>query len=152
MGSRVQKSRKEGTHEQILVRNASLVELCLDIGKHRARKDNVKLFPTVNKVKQKYNSLRQACQLANISWTKFHRHTCVKSEKTQKKDYKQKLSQEQIESIRQHYMSDDISFSLPDKKIPWQKIHAIQFLKKCINVQFVQQYNKENLSCYVSQV
>ena len=43
------------------IRNASLSELCLDIGKHRARKDDVKLLQSVNKVKQKYNSLRQAC-------------------------------------------------------------------------------------------
>ena len=63
------------------VRNASLAELCLDIGKHRARKDDVKLLQTVNKVKQKYNSVRQACQLADISWTKFHRHTYIKTEK-----------------------------------------------------------------------
>ena len=42
------------------IKNASLAELCLDIGKHRARKDNAKLLQTVNKVKQKYSSLRQA--------------------------------------------------------------------------------------------
>ena len=33
-------------------RNASLAELMLDIGKYRAHKDNVKLLPSVNKVKQ----------------------------------------------------------------------------------------------------
>ena len=30
------------------------------MGKHKARKDDVKLLQTVNQVKQKYNSLRQA--------------------------------------------------------------------------------------------
>ena len=58
--SRVQKSRKEGTHEQILDKKCQFSGT-LDIGKHRARKDNVKLFQTVNQVKQKYNSLRQDC-------------------------------------------------------------------------------------------
>ena len=96
------------------IRNASLAARSLDIDKHRARKDDVKLLQTVNKVKQKYNSLRQACLLADISWTKFH--TYIKAEKKQKKDYICKLSQDQIESIRQHYEADDISFPLPDKK------------------------------------
>ena len=56
-------------------RNSTLAQLMLDMGKHKARKDDVKLLQTVNQVKQKYNSLRQACRLAEISWTKFHRHT-----------------------------------------------------------------------------
>ena len=59
--------------------NVHLVELMLEIGKHKGRKDDVKLLQCVNKVKQKYNSLRQACRLTDISWTKFHRHTYVNS-------------------------------------------------------------------------
>ena len=47
-------------------RNASLAELMLDIGKYRAHKDNVKLYQSVNKVKQRYNSLRQACRLTDL--------------------------------------------------------------------------------------
>ena len=53
-------------------RNSTLAQLMLDMGKHKARKDDVKLLQTVNQVKQKYNSLRQACRLAEILWTKFH--------------------------------------------------------------------------------
>ena len=98
-------------------RNASLAELMLDIGKYRAHKDNVKLLQSVNKLKQKYNSLRQACRLADISWTKFHRHTYIPSEKRIKKEYTCKLTQDQIESIQQHFESDDINFPLPDKKL-----------------------------------
>ena len=79
-----------------------------DIGEHRACKDNLKLLQTVNKVKQKYKSLRQACQLVDISWTKFHRHTYIKSEK---KQYTCKLSQDQIKSFKQCYESDDIKLS-----------------------------------------
>ena len=61
----------------------------------------MKLLQMINKVKQKYSSLRQACRIADISWTKFHRHIHVKSEKKQQKDYICKLSQDQIESIMQ---------------------------------------------------
>ena len=34
-----------------------------------------------------------------------------------KKDYIHKLSKDQIESIKQHYEADDISFPVPDKKL-----------------------------------
>ena len=105
-------------------RNASLAELMLDIGKYRAHKYNVKLLQSVNKVKQKYNSLRQACRLTDISWTKSHRHTYIPSEKRKKKEYTHKLTQDQIESIQQHYESDYISFPVPDKKL-----HGKQFLR-----------------------
>ena len=57
-----------------------LAKLLLDMGKHRARKDNRKLLNTVNTVKKKYNSLRQACCLTDISWGKFHRHTYINSQ------------------------------------------------------------------------
>ena len=51
-----------------------LAKLLLDMGKHRVRKDNRKLLDTANTVKKKYNSLRQACHLADTFWSKFHRH------------------------------------------------------------------------------
>ena len=42
-------------------RNVNLVE----IGKHKGHKDDIKLLQCVNKLKQKYNSLRQASHLAD---------------------------------------------------------------------------------------
>ena len=98
-------------------KNIHLAALMLEIGKHKGRKDDVKLLQCVNKVKQKYNSLRQACHLADISWTKFHHHTYVKSTSAScKKGYIRKLSEEQIHLIEAHYQSENISFPLPDKK------------------------------------
>ena len=58
--------------------DTNLAKLMLDIGKSKAKKSDSKLLSAVNKVKQKYNSLCQACRLADISWTTFHRHTYVK--------------------------------------------------------------------------
>ena len=46
--------------------DTTLAKFMLDIGKYRGRKDNKKLLSTVNRVKTKYNSLRQACRLADI--------------------------------------------------------------------------------------
>ena len=100
----------------------------LDIGKHRARKDNEKLLQSVNKVKQKYNSLQQACRLTDISWTTFHQHTYIKSQHKKSKNYVRKLTKAEIESIQQHYQSDEVSFPLPDKKY-----HGKMFLRFNLN-------------------
>ena len=80
----------------------SLAKLMLDIGKYIGRKDYKKLLVTVNKVKTKYNSL--------------NRHTDVKSDVHWKIVCTRKLSSSQIWDIQDHYISDDISFPLPDKK------------------------------------
>ena len=81
----------------------------LDIGKQKGRKNQEKLVQCVNKLKQKYVSLRQASCLANMSWTKFHHQTYVKSKcKSHKKAYIHKLSDEQIKSIKDHYQSDNM--------------------------------------------
>ena len=91
--------------------------MMLEMDKHKGRKDDMKLLQCVNKLKQKYNSLRQACCLTDISWTKFHWQTYIKSKSsTHKKDYVHKLSAEEITAIEDHYKSDNISFPLPDKK------------------------------------
>ena len=42
-------------------RNADLADIMLEIRKHKGSKDDIKLLQCVNKLKQKYNSLRQAC-------------------------------------------------------------------------------------------
>ena len=110
--------------------NVHLAELMLEIGKHKGRKDDVKLLQCVNKVKQKYNSLRQACHLTDISWTKFHHHTHVNSTSaSRKKQYIHKLSKEQIHSIEAHYQSENISFPLPDKKYKGKRF--MRYSLKC---------------------
>ena len=96
-------------------RNVNLAEIMLDIGKHKGCKDDTKLLQCVNKLKQKYNSFRQACHLADISWTKFHHLTYVKLKSRGKKDYIHKLSKDDIASIQEHYVSDRTSCPLPDK-------------------------------------
>ena len=99
-------------------RNNELGEMFLEIGKSRARKNETKLSLIVNKLKSKYNSLRQACHLGEISWTKFHRHIYINKNKKaiKKQEYKKKLSKHDIESIQNHYTSEEVSFPMPDKK------------------------------------
>ena len=97
-------------------RNADLAEIMLEIRKHKGSKDDIKLLQCVNKLKQKYNSLRQACCLAEISWMKFHHLTSVKLKLRSKKDYICKLLKDDIASIQEYYVSNPISFPLPDIK------------------------------------
>ena len=67
----------------------NLAKLMLDIGKSKAKKSDHKLLSEVNKVKQKYNSLEQACR------TTFHQNTYIKNAK-RKLGYSHKLSEEQV--------------------------------------------------------
>ena len=97
-------------------KDTHLPKLMFNIGKQKTHKDKVKLLHSVNKVKQKYNSLCQACRLTDISWTTFHRHTYMKSQSSKPKHYIHKLSESEMESIQQHYQSDEVSFPFPDKK------------------------------------
>ena len=76
--------------------DTNLAKLMLDIGKSKAKKDDHKLLSAVNKVKQKYNSLRQACKVADISWTTFHQNTYIRRNAKRKLGYSHKLSQEQV--------------------------------------------------------
>ena len=96
--------------------STSPAKLMLDLGKYRGRKNKKKLSSTVNEVKNKCNSLRQACRLSDISWSKFHRFTYIKLELHKKLQYTRKLSAAQIAEIQAHYTSDEVSFPLPDKK------------------------------------
>ena len=108
----------------------SLASLMLDLGKHKGRKDDKKLLSTVNTIKKKYNSLRQACRLADISWTKLHRHTYVKSDMQRKIKYNHKLTSSQIQDIQAHYNSDEISFPPLDKNFA-NKMFLRTSITKC---------------------
>ena len=111
-------------------KDTHLADLMLNIGKHEVRKINVKLLQSVNEVKQKYNSLCQACRLADISWSTFHRHTYIKSQPKTKMNYIHKLPKAEIDSMQKHYQSDEVLFPLPDKKY-YGKRFLIFNLKKC---------------------
>ena len=107
----------------------SLAKLMLDMGKYKSQKDDKKLSATVNMIKKKYNTLRQACQLTDISWTHFHRHTYVKSKPHRKLEYTRRLTSSNIQDIKNHFNCDDISFFLPDKKYANKRFMRTSILK-----------------------
>ena len=114
--------------------DGSLGALLIEMGKNKATKDSKKLSASVNKIKQEYDSLRQASRVANIPWTKFHRSTFVQKKIESKGKFTCKLSSKEVSDIQSHFESDDISFPLPDKK----------FEGKC----FMRQSVKKSLQMY----
>ena len=68
-------------------------------------------------MKGQFTSLRKACQKANCSWTKFYHFTqLAKPKKSSKCKFVTKLSTQEIENIREHMKSEEITFPLPDHK------------------------------------
>ena len=112
-GTKYKDVEKKPLMDRYWKRNNELGEMFLEIGKGRAHKNETKLSVLVNKLKSKYNSLRQACRLGEISWMKFHRHISISQKKTIQKNvqYQRKLSTDDIESIQNYYTSEEV-FSL----------------------------------------
>ena len=113
--------------------DGSLGALLIEMGKHKATKDSKKLSASVNKIKQKYDSLRQASRLANIPWTKFHRSTFVQKKIDSKGKFTHKLSSKEVSDIQSHFESDDNTFPLPDKKFEGKRFMR-QSVKKSLRM------------------
>ena len=104
--------------------NIHLVEIMLETGKHKGRKDDVKLLQCVNKVKQKYNSLKQACHLTSfiiILMSKVHLHHV-------KRDRYVNCLRNRFTQLR-IITNQKILFSLPDKKYKGERF--IRYSLKC---------------------
>ena len=86
------------------------------IGKYKQKKNQEKLGETIDKMKKKYTSLRNACHETNIQWSQFHKCTKLYKRKLECRKYIRKLNCDEIRSIGQFFTSEDTSFSLPDKK------------------------------------
>ena len=66
--------------------------------------------------------MRKACGKTNCSWTKFYHLTqLAKAKMSSKCKFFSKLSAEEIEKIREHMKSEDITFPLPDHKFVNQR-------------------------------
>ena len=127
-------------------KHVTLAEMMLEMGKQKGRKNDAKLCQCVNNLKQKYNSPRQACCFVDISWTKFHRQTYVKSKSAvHKKDYVHKLSAEDISAIGDHYKSDNISFPLPDKKYKGKRFMCYS-IKRSVRMYNLAQSTRRKIS------
>ena len=94
-------------------------KLMFKVGKYRSQKKTSQLQNVVDKIKKSYKSLRFASCRANLKWNEFCRATTMKksSESTSDtKNYIRKLNMNEIQSIADHFQSDEATFPLPEKK------------------------------------
>ena len=102
------------------------------IGKYKNKKDEVKLGETVNNMKKKYTSLRNACHETNLKWSQFHRCTKLHTPKIDPaKKYIRNLGGENIKSIGNFFTSETLLFPLPDKKYSSQRFMKKSLSKSC---------------------
>ena len=102
------------------------------IGKYKNKKDGVKLGETVNNMKKKYTSLRNACCETNLKWSQFHKCTKLHTPKIDPdKKYIHKLRGEDIKSISNFFTSETLLFPLPDKKYSGQCFMKKSLSKSC---------------------
>ena len=101
------------------------------IGKYKHKKNQEKLGETVDKMKKKYTSLRNACRETNIQWSQFHKCTKLYKRKLECRKYICKLNCDEIRSIGQFFTSEDTSFPLPDKKYSGKRFMKKTLAKSC---------------------
>ena len=108
--------RKQKVIDHLWSKDKEMGQFMYKIGKYKQKKNEVKLGETVDKMKKKYTSLRNAWRETNIHWSQFHQYTKLYKRKLEARKYIRKLNASQITSIGQFFRSEDTSFPLPDKK------------------------------------
>ena len=111
-------------------KETNLTCLMLDIGKHRGRKDYVKLLQSVNKVKQNYNSLAKLVDLLRYPGQNF-----IGIHTSNPRLGKRRITYINCLRLKLNRYSNIISqmrwyFPLPDKKYHWKRFLRFN-LNKC---------------------
>ena len=101
------------------------------LGKYKNKRNEHKLNKTVNQIKKKYKSLRNACSKTDIHWSQFHNYTRLCKQKIDKRIYIRKLYPYQIKDIGKFFTSKDTSFPLPDKKYSGKRFMKGSLVKSC---------------------
>ena len=95
-----------------------LSAIMLKLGQEHACKNKKKVAECVESIKNKYTSLHKASGNTSLSWTQFRCYCSIQSSKKNSKSmkYLRKLNTQNIESIQNHMLSEDMSFPMPDQK------------------------------------
>ena len=95
-----------------------LSAIMLKLGKEWAHKNKKKVAECVEAIKNKYMSLHKVSSNTSLSWTQFRHYCSIQSSKKNPKSmkYLRKLNMQNIESIQNHMLSEDMSFPMPDQK------------------------------------
>ena len=89
-----------------------LSAIMLKLGKEHACKNKKRVAECVEAIKNKYMSLCKASSNTSLSWTQFRHYCSIQSSKKNPKSMKYlcKLNIQNIESIQNHMLSEDMSF------------------------------------------
>ena len=123
--------RKRKVIDHLWSKDKEMGQFMYKIGKYKQKKNEVKLGETVDKMKKKYTSLRNAWRETNIHWSQFHQYTKLYKRKLEARKYIRKLNASQITSIGQFFRSEDTSFPLPDKKYTGKCFMKRTLAKSC---------------------
>ena len=98
--------------------NKELSAIMLKLGKECAHKNKKKIAECVEAIKNKSTSLHKASSNTSLSWTQFRHYCSIQSSKKNPKSMKYlcKLNMQNIESIQNCMLSEDMSFLMPDHK------------------------------------
>ena len=123
--------RKRKVIDNLWAKDKEMGKFMYKIGKYKHKKNQEKLGQTVNKMKKKYKSLRNACRETDMQWSQFHKCTKLYKRKLEERKYIRKLNASQIKSIGQFFRSEDTSFPLPDKKYTGKRFMKKTLAKSC---------------------
>ena len=115
-------------------------EFMLDIGKYKGRKDKTRLQQTVDEMKGQFVSMRMAWAKTKCSWMKFYCFTHLAKPTKSKCQFVNKLNSHEIDNIREHMKSDNVTFPLPDHKYVDQRF----FCSSMKTAQYSVQYSSIN--------
>ena len=101
------------------------------LGKYKNKRNEHKLKETVNQIKKKYKSLRNACRSTDLHWSQFHNYTQLCKQKIEQRKYTRKLNPVDIKAIGKFFTSEDTSFPLPDKKYSGKLFMKNTLAKSC---------------------
>ena len=123
--------RKRKLIDEMWAKDKEMGKYMYFLGKYKNKRNEHKLKQTVQQIKKKYKSLRNACSKTNMNWSQFHNYTRLSKRKIEQRKYIRKLYPEDIKSIGKFFMSEDTSFPLPDKKYSGKRFMKGSLAKSC---------------------
>ena len=123
--------RKRKIIDQMWCKDKEMGKYMYFLGKYKNKRNEHKLKETVNHIKKKYKSLRNACRRTDLHWSQFHNYTRLCKRKIEQRKYIRKLNPADIKTIGKFFTSEDTSFPLPDKKYSGKRFMKCTLSKSC---------------------
>ena len=123
--------RKRKLIDNMWTHDKQMGKFMYKMGKYQTRKNAKKLTETVDKMKEKYSSLKSACRKTDMWWSQFHSYTRLYKRKLEQRKFIRKLCPSDVQSIKDFFVSDQTSFPMPDKKYTGKRFMKKTLGKSC---------------------